>query len=62
MEQIGDGLCNDNTNTLECNYDGEDCCQEITWPSDVTLFCQLCICHLTGISLNDVDDLCNCFA
>ena len=23
---VGDGICNDETNNLECNYDGGDCC------------------------------------
>ena len=23
---IGDGICDDQANTLECNYDGGDCC------------------------------------
>ena len=23
---VGDGLCNDETNDAECNYDGGDCC------------------------------------
>ena len=24
---VGDGICNDETNVVECNYDGGDCCQ-----------------------------------
>ena len=24
---LGDGVCNNNTNTIHCNYDGLDCCQ-----------------------------------
>ena len=23
---VGNGICNDETNNLECNYDGGDCC------------------------------------
>ena len=23
---VGDGICNDETNIAECNYDGGDCC------------------------------------
>ena len=24
---VGDGICNDQTNNMECNYDGGDCCK-----------------------------------
>ena len=24
--KVGDGVCNDETNNAECNYDGGDCC------------------------------------
>ena len=24
---LGDGVCNNKTNTIHCNYDGLDCCQ-----------------------------------
>ena len=24
---VGDGICNDETNNMECNYDGGDCCK-----------------------------------
>ena len=26
-QSIGDGICNDETNNAECNYDGYDCCK-----------------------------------
>ena len=41
-ELIGDNYCDDVTNTLECNFDGGDCCnvesnREMCWP---------CICYV----------------
>ena len=40
---IGDGYCDDTTNTMECSFDGGDCCG-----SNVnTAYCNLCQC-LTG--------------
>ena len=37
---VGDGYCDDVTNTFECNFDGGDCCG-----SDVnTEFCTFCLC------------------
>ena len=26
LDVVGNGYCNDETNSLECNYDGGDCC------------------------------------
>ena len=37
---IGDGLCNDETNKEECNYDGGDCCG----PCVVRTHCSECSC------------------
>ena len=43
-EWIGDGLCDDETNFVECGYDGGDCCGD-----DVkTNYCNACICHSTN--------------
>ena len=37
---IGDGLCDDVTNLVECNHDGGDCCGD-----DVkTTYCEVCEC------------------
>ena len=38
---IGDGYCNDETNNVNCNYDGGDCCS-ININSEK---CTDCICH-----------------
>ena len=41
---ISDGQCDDESNKLDCHYDGGDCCL-----TNATLtFCIKCICHLTG--------------
>ena len=37
---IGDGFCNDKTNTAECDYDGGDCCVNIN-----TDYCIECTCY-----------------
>ena len=39
---VGNGLCNDETNNPECNYDGGDCCAT----NANTNFCSNCVCHL----------------
>ena len=42
---IGDGMCNDETNNADCNYDGGDCCL-----SDIkTNKCLECACSIKGI-------------
>ena len=41
---VGDGTCDDATNSLECNYDGNDCCDE----QSNTMYCLACICFETG--------------
>ena len=43
---VSDGYCDDYTNTAECEYDGGDCCLEET----ITVSCQECICHDSGMS------------
>ena len=41
---LGDGICDDETNISECDYDSGDCClNEIT-----TTNCHECICHENG--------------
>ena len=37
---VGDGVCNDETNIAECNYDGGDCCGSCVH----TEFCTQCAC------------------
>ena len=41
---ISDGQCDDESNTIDCQYDGGDCCL----PNSTLIFCMKCICHLTG--------------
>ena len=41
---IGDGICDDETNSLKCGFDDGDCCvNEI-----VDTNCYKCICHIDG--------------
>lgn len=39
---VGDGMCDDLTNTPECQYDQGDCCLD----SVLNLYCTHCICYL----------------
>ena len=39
---VGNGLCNDETNNPDCNYDGGDCCAM----NANTNSCSECVCHL----------------
>ena len=39
---VGDGYCDDATNTESCNYDGGDCCGSIY--NVITLYCIECLC------------------
>jgi hypothetical protein len=43
-EVIGDGVCDDQQNTLECEYDGMDCC--LVSVARITKYCDDCKCHL----------------
>ena len=47
--KVGDGFCNDETNNLECNYDGGDCCGSCV----NTEYCAECTC-LAGDSGNGI--------
>ena len=38
---IGDGVCEDDTNNEGCSYDGGDCCG----PNVDTTYCTECICY-----------------
>jgi hypothetical protein len=37
---VGNGVCDDEVNIPECNYDGQDCCQQPVSEG----FCTLCTC------------------
>ena len=39
---VGNGFCNDETNNVNCNYDGGDCCVV----NANTTACSDCVCHL----------------
>ena len=39
-EWVGDGYCDDITNTIECNFDGGDCCGIYI----ITYYCNVCTC------------------
>ena len=38
---VGDGSCNDETNTVVCNYDGGDCCLNVI----NKIHCSECVCY-----------------
>ena len=40
QKRIGDGICDDDVNVKECNFDGGDCCN----PDADIFFCDDCIC------------------
>jgi hypothetical protein len=44
-KKVGNGYCNDETNTDKCNFDGGDCCGGHGYYS----YCVLCYCHETGM-------------
>ena len=44
---VGDGFCNDESNNVDCNYDGGDCCVNIN-----TDFCSECHCYLVDTCIN----------
>lgn len=44
-ERVGDGVCNDNCNTAEFQYDDYDCCSIFIWSEQ----CIDCSCHLSGV-------------
>ena len=41
---VGNGFCNDNTNIVECDYDGGDCCVNVNTDS-----CSDCNCLASGV-------------
>ena len=51
---VGDGFCHDETNNVECNYDGGDCCKK----SVKKEFCSKCECIEGELKpLNDINSL-----
>ena len=40
---MNDGICDDKSNTYQCNFDGGDCCKDDT----IKDFCLLCQCFST---------------
>ena len=50
---VGDGECDDLTNTANCNYDEGDCCLD---PIDDT-YCIRCLCSETGIKHQTYEEL-----
>ena len=40
QKRIGDGICDDDVNVKECQFDGGDCCN----PDADIFFCDDCIC------------------
>ena len=52
---LGNGVCNDETNNAECNFDGGDCCGECI----NTTNCSQCVCHAEGAPTIDVSCKCN---
>ena len=50
MDQwVGDGICDDITNNIECNYDGGDCCLSDIILEVNTNYCTECLCHSSTI-------------
>jgi hypothetical protein len=47
---IDDGVCDDETNTESCQFDGGDCCLD----NGAMTSCTICICHETGIQATPV--------
>ena len=41
-------VCNDETNTADCDYDGGDCCLS----SSNTDYCSECVCNTTGVIMS----------
>ena len=48
---VGDGFCNDETNNIDCNYDGGDCCGSCV----VDKFCSQCEC-ITGVNVGEINN------
>ena len=40
LDWVGDGFCDDDTNNVECGYDGGDCCG----PNTIMGVCSKCLC------------------
>ena len=60
VELVGNGFCNDEVNTADCNYDGGDCCGYDINPE----YCSQCLCYLQETCLSGyhplvADGICN---
>ena len=44
-DALGDGFCNDELNTIECNFDDGDCCLSTV----LTNVCKECKCHQKSV-------------
>ena len=54
---VGDGLCDDVTNTPECLFDGGDCCGGGTW---ICTYCKCkCQCNSAGSTQSDGSECIN---
>jgi hypothetical protein len=49
---VGNGYCDDQTNTEACNFDGGDCCLSQMYFT----YCDFCFCHETGITVTASPD------
>jgi len=52
LAKVNNGVCNDEANTVECHYDGGDCCQETMDTSE----CDFCLCLGGGEGRNNADN------
>ena len=46
---IGDGYCDDDTNTEECDWDGGDSCGD-EYEDANTIYCSVCACHEDSVT------------
>ena len=63
---MGDSICDDHNNMPECEFDGGDCCLDVSVVS--CQFCSECLCHETGewicgtlvfLEIGKIRDFCN---
>ena len=45
-----DGLCDDSTNIIDCNYDGGDCCGS----NVIEVYCTECLCITGGDTISPI--------
>ena len=44
IAKVGDGICHDDLNIENCNYDSGDCCSNINQNINKYSFCEECLC------------------